>query len=177
MRNLSLMRPAPQAQQRVRALAAIFFGAILACTMTPVAAFAAGHSCSSGDVCVYEDDSWQASDPWLSATYWPTHPWSAFNGNYANMNNGLWPHTYNNPDTCNNAYAYYAPCNLNDTITSAKNRDGSYKVRLFVHSNWSGSYQTISPLYYVSKLRSGIDNEVSSLCWIGGSINTPTCQN
>lgn len=50
MRNLSLMRPAPQAQQRVRALAAIFFGAILACTMTPVAAFAAGHSCSSGDL-------------------------------------------------------------------------------------------------------------------------------
>jgi hypothetical protein len=93
------------------------------------------------------------------------HPWSAFDGSYGNMNN--WPpHTYNNPDTCNNIQGYAPKCNLNDTISGAKNRDATYKVRLFNDAYYSGAYQTIYPLTSVTQV--AYNDRISSLCWNAG---------
>lgn len=154
---------------------AILCGPLLAGAMTPAAALAKGHTCVSGDVCLFEKANWAADDPWLDARINPRAPWSAFDGNYANMFKAFpSPHTYNNPDTCNNVHALQPYCNLNDTVTSARNRDSSYKVRLFVHANWSGSYQTLRPLS--SDPDVVYNNQTTSLCWIGGSITVANCR-
>lgn len=154
---------------RIRSLlnmitAAAAVGVVAAATFTPIIASAAGHTCVSGDVCVYNQSGLRADSPTATSALWP---WSAFNGGYANMNN--WPpHTYNNPDTCNNIQGFAARCNLNDTISSARNRDATYKVRLFNDAHYSGSYQTVSPLTSVSQVIH--NDQISSLCWNAGTV-------
>jgi len=114
---------------------------------------------------VYNDTSIYTPDsPTASAVL---HPWSAFPNNYANMNN--WPpHTYNNPDTCNNIQGFALKCNINDSITYVRNRDASYKARVYNDACYSGSYQTINTLTSVSPVT--YNDSISSLCWVGGSV-------
>ena len=147
-------------------LTAAVGGAVLGLSLAPGVALASGHTCSSGDVCVYNDslNFGPPDDPYASSVL---HPWSAFDGSYGNMNN--WPpHTYNNPDTCNNIQGYAPKCNLNDTISGAKNRDATDKVRLFNDAYYSGAYQTIYPLTSVTQV--AYNDQISSLCWNAGTV-------
>lgn len=150
---------------RARLVGAIVAGAVAALAFAPLSAMADGHSCSSGDVCVYNNANLLA-DPWNGTGV--VNPWSAFSGGYANMYNWPSPHTYNNPDVCNNVYGFWKQCNLNDTISSARNRDGSFKVRLFNDANYSGGFQTINPGASVNQLTH--NDQVTSLCWNAGTV-------
>lgn len=160
---------------RFRVVVAVLIGALLAGAMTPIAAYADGNTCVTGDVCVYEDANWAADPTDLDLRINPRHPWSAFDGPYDNMFKAFpSPHTYNNPEGCNQIHALQPYCNLNDTITSARNRDRTYKVRLFKDAFWKGSFQTLAPLSSDGVLT--YDNETSSLCWLGGKITVANCR-
>lgn len=163
-------RSPARGKPRARILAAVVGATLAAAVFAPVSATASSTSCDTGDVCVY-NSTWWAADAY---THPPTNPWSAFSGKYANMDH--WPpHTYNVPSYCNDYIAgWQTICNLNDSISSAKNRDYDYKVRLFVHANWAGAYNTL--LTRTSNGNLSNSNKISSLCWIGGSITVSTCQ-
>lgn len=149
---------------RGRILMAAISGVVAALSLAPVAARADVHSCSTGDVCVFNNASFNADPP---DGWGVTNPWSAFAGNYPNMHNWPSPHTYNNPDVCNNTHAFTAACNLNDTISAAKNRSSAYKVRLFNDANYSGGFQTLNAL--TSDTQVTYNDQISSLCWNTGS--------
>lgn len=162
--------------QRFRVLVAILAGALLAGTLTPTAASAEGNSCVIEDVCVYESANLVADPTNLDARINPTNPWSAFAGYYENMFKMFpSPHTYNNPESCNQIHALQPTCNLNDTITSARNKDTSYRVRLFTNASYRGSWQTLAPLSSDNTLT--YNNQTSSLCWLGGRITVANCRN
>jgi len=98
------------------------------------------------------------------------NPWSAINSNYANMYNFPSPHTYNNPDVCNNVWAGLAACNINDTISSEKNRDASYSLRLYNDANFSGGFETLGPLNSVNRVT--YNDQITSFCWNTGKVCT-----
>ncbi|MFT4051910.1 MAG: hypothetical protein QM677_06625 [Microbacterium sp.] len=159
--------PRRRSRTLIRTLGAAVFGMIAATSVIPIAANASGHSCSSGDVCVFNNASFDA-DP--EGGLGVTNPWSAFSGGYYNMSSWPSPHTYNNPDVCNNVYAFWAICNLNDTISAAKNKDSTYKVRLFNDAGYSGNYQTLRPLTSDSQVT--YNDQISSECWNAGTVCT-----
>jgi hypothetical protein len=101
------------------------------------------------------------------------NPWSAVAGNYPNLNGGASPHTYNNPDVCNNVYAFYGPCNENDTISSVKNTSSTRKVRLFNNASYSGGFQTVGLLTNVSQVN--YNDQISSFCWNDGTAGVGAC--
>lgn len=115
--------PHERSRALIRTLVAVAFGMIAAMSLVPSVTSAAGHSCDSGDACVFNNASFDA-DP--SDGWGVTNPWSAFDNRYYNMHNWPSPHTYNNPDVCNNTMAGLSACNLNDTISAVKNRDLTY---------------------------------------------------
>ena len=73
------------------------------------------------------------------------------------------PHTYNNPESCNqwNALAYQ--CDLNDTISSVKNTSTYRSLRVYNNANYSGGYQTL----YIGQRDSQVtyNDQISSECW------------
>lgn len=146
-----------------RTLAAAIFGMIAASSLVPTVVNAAGHSCDSGDACVFNNASFNADPP---GGWGVTNPWSAFNNRYYNMYNWPSPHTYNNPDVCNNTMAGLAACNINDTISAVKNRDLTYKLRLFNDAGYSGNYQTLGAGIGTTQVT--YNDQITSFCWNTG---------
>lgn len=154
-----------------RMIAAAVFGAGLAVAFsTPTAATASGHKCSSDNICYYNNAGFAADPPDGSGV---VNPWSAVDGNYPDLNGGASPHTYNNPDVCNNVYAFYPPCNENDTISSVKNTSSGRKVRLYNNASYSGGFQTVGTLTNVSQV--SYNDQISSFCWNDGSAGVSAC--
>lgn len=137
---------------------------------TPIAANAAGHTCSSNNACYYNSAGFAADPPNGTGV---VNPWSAVSGNYPNLNGGASPHTYNNPDVCNNVYAFYPPCNENDTISSVKNTSSTRKLRFYNNASYSGGFQTVGLLTNVSQV--AYNDQISSFCWNDGSAGVSAC--
>lgn len=135
-------------------------GVATALAFAPLAANAIGHTCVSGDVCFYNNASFNADPPNGLGV---TNPWSAISGNYYNMHNWPEPHTYNNPDVCNNTHALFAICNINDSVSAAKNKSTQKNVRLYTDAGYSGNYQTI--LRGSSTTQVTYNDQTSSIYW------------
>lgn len=155
-----------------RLVAAAALGAGLALAVaTPMAANAAGHTCSSNNICFYNNSDWLADPPDGTGV---VNPWSAVAGNYPNLNDSrVSPHTYNNPDVCNNVYAFYFLCNENGTISSVKNTSSTRRLRLFNDANYSGGFQTLNSLIWVSIVAH--NDQISSFCWNDGTAGVSAC--
>ena len=150
--------------------AALVGAALATLTATPMAASASGHTCASDDICYYNSANYLADPPTGTGV---VNPWGAVSGNYYSLKGDVEPHTYNNPDVCNQAFALTARCDENDTISSMKNKSSNRKVRLFNDIHYSGSYQTVSPLTSLSQVRN--NDQISSFCWNDGVSGASLC--
>lgn len=154
-----------------RLIAAVALGAGLAtAVVTPIAANADGHTCSSNNACFYNSAGYAADPPDGLGV---TNPWGAVAGNYLNLDGGAIPHTYNNPDVCNNTHSFYYACNENDTISSVKNTSSTRYVRFYNNGSYSGGFQTIFPL--TSSPQVTYNDQISSFCWNDGTAGVSAC--
>lgn len=156
----------------LRLIAAVALGAGLAtAVVTPIAANAAGHTCSSNNACFYNSAGFAADPP---SGLGVTNPWGAVAGNYPNLYSPYpSPHTYNNPDVCNNTHALYFACNENDTISSVKNTSSTRKLRFYNNASYSGGFQTISVLGNDNQVT--YNDQISSFCWNDGTAGVSAC--
>lgn len=169
-RGASTENPGRRSMTRRLVAVAAFSAGLAMAIVTPVAAYAAGHTCSSNNVCYYNSAGFAADPPGGAGV---VNPWGAVAGNYLNLNGYASPHTYNNPDVCNNVYAFYPPCNENDTISSVKNTSSSRKLRLYNNASYSGGFQTIWTLSSDNLVT--YNDQISSFCWNDGSAGVSAC--
>lgn len=139
--------------------------------VVPGVASAAGHTCSSNNICYFNSAN-LAADPVNQPI--AVNPWGAVSGNYPNLYSFPEPHTYNNPEVCNQTFALTAQCNENDTISSAENTSSTRKVRLYNNASYSGGFQTLGVGTTVGQVT--YNDQTSSFCWNDGSAGVSACR-
>lgn len=151
-------------------VAAALGGSLAVAVATPMAATAAGHTCDANNICYFNSHNRLHDPPDGTGV---VNPWSAVAGNYPNLNGGASPHTYNNPDVCNNVYAFYPACNENDTISSLENTSSTRKVRIYNDANYSGGFQTFGVNTVTNQVT--YNDQTSSFCWNDGTAGVSAC--